>query len=131
MQCMSLPGVNKGRHSQLLKGVLDLCILALLDDGPLYGYAVVDALAGKGLDLVAEGTVYPLLTRMEKTGTVTSYKAPSPEGPPRKYYRLTSLGEQELSKGTQQWNHLSDQVSALLHSAGQARPTKEKTDATP
>ncbi len=114
MQCMSPPNVDAARNSQLLKGVLDLCILALLRDGPLYGYAVVDALAGQGLDLVAEGTIYPLLTRMEKAGSVSSFKAPSPEGPPRKYYKITQAGEAELASGIKQWEHLNAQVASLL-----------------
>ena len=101
----------------MLKGALDLCILALLRDGPLYGYAVVDALAGRGLDLVAEGSIYPLLTRMEKSGALSSFKAPSPEGPSRKYYQLTDLGEQELADGRAQWHYVSNQVGQLLASS--------------
>lgn len=116
MQCMDPSEVDARRNSQMLKGVLDLCILALLSDGPLYGYAVVDALAGRGLDLVAEGTIYPLLTRMEKAGTVDSFKAPSPEGPPRKYYQLTEAGERELAAGVDQWHRLNGQVGALFGS---------------
>lgn len=107
MQCMA-------RNSQLLKGVLDLCILALLRDGPLYGYAVVDALAGRGLDLVAEGSIYPLLTRMEKSGTVSSFRAPSSEGPPRKYYQLTDAGKRDLADGIEQWHAVNAKVAGLL-----------------
>ena len=130
MQSMTPAEIDQRRHSQLLKGVLDLCILALLDDGPLYGYAVVDALAGKGLDLVAEGTIYPLLTRMEKAGVLSSYRAASPEGPPRKYYQLTQAGEQELASGIQQWDRLSGQVGALLRSPSPEQQTVEPCDAT-
>ena len=98
----------------MLKGVLDLCILSLLRGGPLYGYAVVDALSGKGLDLVAEGTIYPLLTRMDKAGLVSSYRAPSPEGPPRKYYKITNQGEIALSSGIAQWRELNAGVGAIF-----------------
>jgi PadR family transcriptional regulator PadR len=105
------------RKSQMLKGVLDLCILALLKDGPLYGYAVVDALEGRGLDLVAEGTIYPLLARMEKAGVITSYRAPSPDGPPRKYYELTTAGQEELALGIAQWTHLNDRIDELFATA--------------
>ena len=103
----------------MLKGALDLCILALLRDGPLYGYAVVDALAGRGLDLVAEGSIYPLLARMEKSGALSSFKAPSPEGPSRKYYQLTDQGERELVDGRAQWHYVSKQVGQLLDSSAQ------------
>ena len=113
----------------MLKGALDLCILALLRDGPLYGYAIVDALAGSGIDLIAEGTIYPLLTRMEKSGALSSYKAPSPEGPSRKYYQLTEQGERELASGHAQWRYVSDQVSRLLDSSGQAAEKGVRNDA--
>ena len=118
MQSMSPPvDEHARRNSQLLKGALDLCILALLRDGPLYGYAVVDALQGRGIDLVAEGTIYPLLSRMEKSGVISSFRAPSPEGPPRKYYELSEAGELELAAGTRQWQSMAAQVGALLSEA--------------
>ena len=114
MQYMRPQDEDVRRYSQLLKGALDLCILALLQDGPLYGYAVVDALNGRGLDLVAEGSIYPLLTRMERADVVSSYKAPSPEGPPRKYYQITPAGQQELASGIQQWEHINDVLGAIF-----------------
>ncbi len=117
---------NSRRNSQLLKGSLDLCILVLLRDGPLYGYAVVDALRGRGIDLVAEGTVYPLLTRMEKAGVVGSFRAPSAEGPPRKYYELTKVGERELVVGIEQWSSVTAQVGALLGSRQQSKVDTKK-----
>lgn len=129
MHYMSASPTPNSRTSQLLKGVLDLCILALLRDGPLYGYAVVDALSGRGIDLVAEGTIYPLLTRMEKAGVLSSYRAPSPEGPPRKYYKITPLGEEELITGVNQWEGLNLQIGALFAQSESRATTKEARNA--
>lgn len=135
MQCMSPKklrddGPEKGRGTQMLKGVLDLCILALLRDGPLYGYGVVDALTGRGLNLVAEGTIYPLLTRMEKGGFVSSYRAPSPEGPPRKYYKITEAGDSALASGIVQWRALNADVSAIFDGVSQDQAMRGAAHAT-
>lgn len=121
MQYMRPEDEDVRRYTQLLKGALDLCILALLQDGPLYGYAVVDALNGRGLDLVAEGSIYPLLTRMEKAGACSSYKAPSPEGPPRKYYKITPQGERELRSGVQQWEHINSVLGTIFTESSTAK----------
>lgn len=108
-------GIDHGaRQSQILKGVLDLCVLAVLRDGPQYGYGLVGALQGRGFELVAEGTVYPLLARMEKGGMVSSFKAPSPDGPRRKYYELTDTGRATLAAGIDAWTEVEAQVRRLL-----------------
>ena len=84
---------------------------------------MVDALDGQGLDLVAEGSIYPLLARMEKAGLLSSFKAPSPEGPPRKYYELTEAGTQELIAGAAEWHSVSGQVGRLLDRATKEEPS--------
>jgi len=102
------------RRSQTLKGVLDLCVLSILGDRPMYGYGLVTALGDGGLDLVAEGSIYPLLARLEKRNLVHSYFAPSPDGPDRKYYELTPDGRKALRAGAAEWRLVVAEVSTLL-----------------
>lgn len=106
------------RRTQLLRGVLDLCLLALIAERPRYGYEIVEALGGHGLELVSEGSIYPLLARMERAGLADSYRAPSASGgPPRKYYRLTDAGHAELATGRTAWEGFAGAVGRTL-SAG-------------
>ncbi|WP_171164869.1 PadR family transcriptional regulator [Streptomyces sp. I05A-00742] len=110
-----LPAIGDQRRSQLLRGVLDLCLLSLIAERPRYGYEFVEALAGSGLELVSEGSIYPLLARMERAGLISSYRAPSPSGgAPRKYYRLTEAGRAELAGGRAVWHAFTGQVGRVL-----------------
>ena len=81
---------------QLKKGVLELCVLALLSRGDAYGYEIASRLA-KGIDM-GEGTVYPLMRRMQADGLVDTYLKESTAGPPRKYYKLTAAGPGQLRR---------------------------------
>lgn len=103
------------RRSVLLRGVLDLCLLSILRERPVYGYELAERLAAHDL-LISEGTTYPLLTRLEKSGLVSSEMSPSPSGPPRKYYSLTTDGAALLEDGTAEWLAVSTSVTALLRS---------------
>lgn len=103
------------RRSLVLRGVLDLCILSLLRKRPVYGYELTERLAEQDL-LVSGGSVYPLLSRLEKASLVTSEKRPSPTGPPRKYYSLTQDGIDTLDTGTAEWLSVSTSVTAILRS---------------
>ncbi|MFD9908056.1 PadR family transcriptional regulator [Streptomyces sp. NPDC059063] len=110
------------RRSQLLRGVLDLCLLALIAERPRYGYEFVEALTESGLDLVSEGSIYPLLARMERAGLVDSYRAPSAAGgAPRKYYRLTDAGHAELAGGRVTWSAFTAAVSRTLQGETETR----------
>ncbi|QIB43608.1 PadR family transcriptional regulator [Streptomyces aureoverticillatus] len=110
-----LAAAHDQRRSQLLRGVLDLCLLALIGERPRYGYEFVEALTESGLDLVSEGSIYPLLARMERAGLVDSYRAPSAAGgAPRKYYRLTDAGAAELAAGRATWSTFTTAVSKTL-----------------
>ncbi|QKW08735.1 PadR family transcriptional regulator [Streptomyces sp. NA04227] len=110
-----LPAPGDQRRSQLLRGVLDLCLLSLIDERPRYGFEFVEALAESGLDLVSEGSIYPLLSRMERAELISSFRAPSQSGgAPRKYYRLTDAGRAELTSGRTVWRAFSGQVSEVL-----------------
>ncbi|MGW7439451.1 PadR family transcriptional regulator [Streptomyces sp. NPDC054849] len=110
-----LPATGDQRRSQLLRGVLDLCLLSLIAERPRYGFEFAEALAGGGLQLVSDGSIYPLLARMERAGLISSYRAPSPSGgAPRKYYRLTEAGHTELSGGRADWQAFAGQVGRIL-----------------
>ena len=123
MQCM-VPALD--RTSLLLKGTLDLCVLAVIDSEPTYGYEVQTRLDARGLR-VADGTVYPLLARLSRLQLLTSTSRPSPTGPPRKYYSLTPSGREALHRGTAQWRELSTAITAVLPAPAAAAPMTEGT----
>jgi PadR family transcriptional regulator len=110
MQCM----ISESRSSQLLRGVLDLCLLAVMDEGPAYGYEMTKRLRERGLAIVGEGSIYPLLGRLERDGLVETYRAASNGGPPRKYYRPSSAGRLALALGVSEWRAARDAVDAVL-----------------
>jgi PadR family transcriptional regulator PadR len=105
---------GEGRRSQLLRGVLDLCLLAVVEEEPAYGYEMTKRLRARGLSIVGEGSIYPLLGRLERDGLVDTYRAASNGGPPRKYYRLTRDGRRALAAGTSEWRAARDAVDAVL-----------------
>lgn len=110
-----LPTAADQRRSQLLRGVLDLCLLSLIAERPRYGYEFVEALDESGLELVSEGSIYPLLARMERAGLVASYRAPSSSGgAPRKYYRLTEEGRTALDRGRSVWREFTAATGRIL-----------------
>lgn len=97
---------------QLKKGVLGLCVLALLSRGDSYAYAIASRLAediGMG-----EGTIYPLMRRMQAEGLVETYLVESPAGPSRKYYRLTDAGRASLAAQAREWRSFAAAVDAIL-----------------
>lgn len=101
--------------TQVRKGLLELCILNLLARGELYGYDLVKRLAGiKGL-VVTEGTIYPLLSRLHKSGVLKTRLEESSSGPARKYYSLTPRGKQDRNRLNEYWKKLSLGVSGLLN----------------
>lgn len=124
-----LAATHDQRRSQLLRGVLDLCLLALIGERPRYGYEFVEALTDSGLDLVSEGSIYPLLARMERAGLVDSYRAPSAAGgAPRKYYRLTEAGTAELTAGRATWSTFTVAVSRTLQGEGDGRGERDEDE---
>jgi len=99
---------------QVRKGVLELCILNTLSRGERYGYELVKSIVAlPGLE-VAEGTIYPLLSRLRGQGYVTTRLQESPEGPARKYYALSPSGEEILKMMNDYFGGLSDAVAALV-----------------
>ncbi len=100
--------------TQLLKGVLDLAVLAVVDDEDGYGYDVVRRLRAGGLAEVGDASVYGTLRRLYAAGALTSYVVPSDEGPHRKYYGITTAGEDRLKRQREDWNRFAGTVSTLL-----------------
>lgn len=91
-----------------------MCLLALIADTPCYGYEMVQKLQVYGLELVSEGSIYPLLSRLEKAAFIEGYFVPSEIGPPRKYYRILPRGQQALTEWINEWKQFSASVNALL-----------------
>ena len=106
--------------SQLLKGVLDLAVLAVVADEDAYGYDIVRRLREAGLEDVGDASVYGTLRRLFRSGSLSSYVVPSDEGPHRKYYAVTAAGRQALSNGTKTWRHFADVLDELLGTEGKA-----------
>ena len=100
--------------SQMLKGTLEGCILAILSQRETYGYEISTQLAAYGFGTIPEGTIYPLLLRLEKNNLVSASYRPSELGPKRKYYSLTQAGEEELQQFIQNYTELSHAVDNLL-----------------
>jgi PadR family transcriptional regulator PadR len=97
---------------QLKKGALELCVLALLSRGESYAYEIASTLAtGVGM---GEGTIYPLMRRMQNDGLVDTHLVESSSGPSRKYYRLTASGRAALEAQKREWRAFVDAVSQLL-----------------
>ncbi|GLH80850.1 PadR family transcriptional regulator [Bradyrhizobium sp. SSBR45G] len=97
---------------QLKKGALELCVLALLARGESYAYEIASSLAaGVG---IGEGTIYPLMRRMQDDKLVETRLAESNSGPPRKYYRLTPAGRAAFTAQKREWRSFADAVNRLL-----------------
>ena len=98
---------------QLKKGVLGLCVLALLSRADSYAYEIASKLSD-AIDM-GEGTIYPLMRRMQVDGLVETYLVESSAGPSRKYYRLSARGRQALAVQTGDWNAFTAAVDAVLN----------------
>jgi PadR family transcriptional regulator, regulatory protein PadR len=97
---------------QLKKGALELCVLALLSQHDSYAYEIASKLAeaiGMG-----EGTIYPLMRRLQADGLVETYLVESKEGPPRKYYRLSEAGKRTFISQQAAWRSFSGAVETIL-----------------
>ncbi|HLV08956.1 MAG TPA: PadR family transcriptional regulator [Halanaerobiales bacterium] len=97
---------------QFKKGVLELCVLVLLNKQDCYGYELVQKISQK-ID-ISEGSAYPLLRRLTKEGYFTTYLRESTEGPPRKYYKLTVEGRKYLEALLQEWKEFTRGVDQLI-----------------
>lgn len=109
-----VPAPREVGISQLRRGVLEFCVLALLRDDERYGFELVRALAEADGLVTTEGTLYPLLGRLRREGAVETTWRESSAGPPRRYYRLTPDGAAALRTFTQEWARFRTSVDALL-----------------
>jgi PadR family transcriptional regulator PadR len=100
--------------SQLVKGLLDVAVLAVVRDEDGYGYDVVRRLRAAGLEDVGDASVYGTLRRLYQGGALTSYVVPSDEGPHRKYYAINDRGRSMLEDGAKTWRAFADTVDGVL-----------------
>lgn len=101
--------------AQMRKGVLEYCILLVLDGKPLYASNIIDELKTSKL-IVVEGTLYPLLTRLKNAGLLSYRWEESTQGPPRKYYELTEIGKQFVKELGESWDALVEAVGTIKSS---------------
>jgi PadR family transcriptional regulator PadR len=102
--------------TEMLKGILEGIVLAILSSRPAYGYEITAWLRDQGFTDIAEGTVYALLIRIEQRGLVDVEKVPSEKGPPRKVYSLNAQGREYLDEFWGTWSFLQDRISQLQRS---------------
>jgi PadR family transcriptional regulator, regulatory protein PadR len=100
--------------TQLLKGVLDAAVLAVVQHDDGYGYDIVRRLREAGLGEVGDASVYGTLRRLYSQGSLSSYVVPSDGGPHRKYYAITAQGRQQLATQRASWTRFSTATTALL-----------------
>lgn len=110
--------------TQMLKGIIDGCLLAIIKNKEVYGYELAEKLDNYGFQSFSEGTIYPLLMRMQKEGLVTSTLKKSIAGPKRKYYSLTIKGELELKNFEERWATLQNNVNRVLDYESDKKPIK-------
>lgn len=121
MHCMEPDDASKrvpGRaESQLRKGVIEYCVLALLRNGPLYGVELLAKLGSVEAMATSQGTIYPLLSRLRREELVDTTWQESPSGPPRRYYALTASGRSALAEFTAAWPDFRGAVDHFLTNA--------------
>lgn len=100
-------------NTQFKKGVLEICVLALIHRKDMYGYEIVQNIS-KVIE-VNEGTIYPLLRRLTKEGYFETYILESNEGPARKYYKITELGRDNLINLKREWKNFTSAVDYLIN----------------
>jgi PadR family transcriptional regulator PadR len=101
-------------QSQLLKGVLELAVLAVIARGETYGYEILATLESAGFDGVGDASVYGTLRRLEQAGHLESRLVASDSGPARKYYSVTASGAAQLQAGTDTWTRINGAVRKLV-----------------
>ena len=101
--------------AQMRKGVLEYCILLILNQKDAYASDIINQLKSSQM-IVVEGTLYPLLTRQKNAGLLNYRWEESPQGPPRKYYTITDSGKQFLNELNEAWNELIESVTSIRNS---------------
>lgn len=99
--------------TEMLKGVLEGCVLEIIRNKETYGYEITRQLNDLGFTDIVEGTVYTILVRLEKHKLVNMEKKPSDMGPPRKFYTLSDTGREELTLFWHKWEFVSEKINNL------------------
>lgn len=97
-----------------MKGVLEGCVLGIISKGETYGYDILQELSQHGFGDVGEGTLYPVLTRLDKNGYITCRKEKSPLGPIRKYYRISPSGEKYFEDFRANYKKITESAYSIL-----------------
>lgn len=100
--------------TQLMKGILEGCVLAVISKGETYGYEILQELSEYGFQDLGEGTMYPVITRLEKKGYILCRKEKSPLGPIRKYYTISEDGIDYLNIFKESYKRIAEVASAIL-----------------
>ncbi len=100
-------------QSQLRKGLLDTVILNLLRTGRCHGYEMVQSLKQITALRIREGNIYPILARLQTDGLATCHQEPSRDGPPRKYYEITKLGQETVAEMNKHWDELTESICSI------------------
>jgi PadR family transcriptional regulator PadR len=100
--------------TQMRRGTLEYCVLALLREEERYAFDLVRTLGQYDGMVTSEGTIYPLLSRLRRDGLVTTTWEESPSGPPRRYYRLTAKGDRALDGFAEEWRRFRDAVDHFV-----------------
>ena len=111
---LKMPSTDTSHHSQLLRGLLDMCLLSVIADQPSYGYEMIRELKERHLEVAGEASIYPVLKRLKVKGLIESYLEDSPNGPARKYYRTTSAGKKRLKEWVTDWQTVREGVNDVL-----------------
>ena len=99
--------------TEMLKGVLEGCVMEIISRGQTYGYDITRQLNSLGFTDVVDGTVYTILLRLEKNKLVNTERKQSNMGPPRKFFELNDAGREELRKFWEKWNFVSSKINQL------------------
>lgn len=100
-------------NQQLKKGIIEICVLKIINKEDVYGYEIVKSLSM--IFEVKESTIYPILKRLSNDNLITSYLRESNSGPARKYYKITVDGERVLQEKISEWNNFNQLVSNFLN----------------
>lgn len=108
-------------RSQLLKGILEGCILSIIKQEPTYGYGLSVKLNEFGLSDISEGSIYPLLLRLQKEDLIQGEMRKSDTGPRRKYYSLTVKGHEALTLFIHNWEAIKQPVDLIIKKGGEEK----------
>lgn len=100
--------------TQLLKGILEGCVLSIIGRGETYGYEILSVLNESGFDTLIEGTLYPVLTRLQKKNLIACRVGKSPLGPSRKYFSITPEGEKWLKEFIESYSYVTEVAGKIL-----------------